>query len=122
MGIYSYYKVVIEFTGAEVSGNQNELVVNIDRCIDAGCQPVTRGIPSVAKAGGTDGNGIGGTSDTTNTYWRGEDLWITQVSSVDGTKEANECSDRGSCDKSTGLCSCYSGYTGQMCQQQTAIV
>jgi len=35
-----------------------------------------------------------------------------------GTKEADVCSGRGSCDSSSGTCSCYAGYTGESCDTQ----
>ena len=35
-----------------------------------------------------------------------------------GTKEADVCSGRGSCDGSSGTCLCYSGYTGEACDAQ----
>lgn len=35
-----------------------------------------------------------------------------------GTKEAIVCSGRGSCDGSSGLCTCYAGYTGDNCDSQ----
>jgi len=39
-----------------------------------------------------------------------------------GTHESYECSNRGNCDGKSGLCSCYEGYSGQSCQQQTVLV
>merc|ERR1712134_232332 len=38
-----------------------------------------------------------------------------------GTHESYECSNRGNCDGKSGLCSCYEGYSGQSCQQQTVL-
>jgi hypothetical protein len=43
---------------------------------------------------------------------------VTEVKK--GTKEADVCSGRGSCDSSSGTCSCYSGYTGESCDMQIA--
>jgi hypothetical protein len=38
-----------------------------------------------------------------------------------GTTENNECSDRGLCDRETGLCRCFAGYSGDSCETQKSI-
>ena len=40
---------------------------------------------------------------------------------IDGNKEAAVCANRGLCDYSTGLCSCFAGHTGVDCSQQSAL-
>ena len=46
-------------------------------------------------------------------------LTITEL--VKGTKENAECSNRGLCDYSTGLCKCFKGYTDFDCSIQHAL-
>jgi len=41
---------------------------------------------------------------------------------VDANVENVECANRGSCDRGTGACACYSGYTGVACHLQSAMV
>lgn len=38
-----------------------------------------------------------------------------------GQKEASQCSDRGVCDRDTGLCNCFRGYTGEACELQNSL-
>jgi len=45
----------------------------------------------------------------------------TAGDNVDGNREAVTCSNRGLCDFTTGLCSCFAGQTGEDCSQQSAL-
>lgn len=38
-----------------------------------------------------------------------------------GASEGRDCSGRGACDYTQGICSCYSGYYGDSCQYQTVL-
>lgn len=58
--------------------------------------------------------------------WTGADCSLrtcprgTSWVSADGTcdhEDEQECSDRGVCDRATGLCTCFDGFTGSACQR-----
>lgn len=44
------------------------------------------------------------------------------VTSVDDYKEQLECSNRGTCDRDVGICTCFSGYYGLACDQVTTYI
>jgi hypothetical protein len=48
------------------------------------------------------------------------DWWYIQVGSV-GINDSPECSDRGVCDYSSGVCKCFKGYAGIDCAMQNAL-
>jgi len=41
---------------------------------------------------------------------------------VEDYKESVECSNRGTCDRDTGICTCFSGYYGLACDQVTTYI
>ena len=44
------------------------------------------------------------------------------VTDADDLAESAECSNRGTCDYSTGQCRCYEGFFGLACERQTVLV
>lgn len=50
-------------------------------------------------------------------------LFTTETPKLNGqgTTESNECSDRGLCNRETGICECFAQYTGDACELQDAL-
>lgn len=87
--------ITVTFTGDNVQGPQNLLVVEDFACGD-GCTPKVSGLTlNMASS-------------------------VTQ--SVAADYNNYECGRRGKCDFESGLCECFEGYRGLGCNEQTALV
>ena len=97
----AFLNLAVEFRGASVMGAQNLLVVEAKPC-GAGCTPRLTGLDLMSFAP------------------NGTLSFVTeQVASGYGN---HECGRRGKCDYESGLCSCFTGFTGQACTALTALV
>jgi hypothetical protein len=93
----------VSFTGAAVQGKQHKLEILQDVCdSDEGCTPRITGLTNIRTF-----------SDVT--------LSTVQISTI-GSHESFECGRRGKCDRTNGLCKCYTGFTGETCSILTALV
>jgi len=96
--------ILVEFDGNHVQGKQNMLTVRNYKCGD-GCTPqltgleIVPGTMNVVSATTVDTGGV--TIADYNSY---------------------ECGRRGKCNYDTGVCQCFSGYTGLACNTITALV
>jgi len=99
----STHTVSITFTGDAVQGNQHLMIVHADQCSD-GCNPKVTGLPIETRAALT------GSAGTTG---------VKQSQAAD--YNSYECGRRGKCDYTTGLCKCFSGYTGENCNTLHAL-
>lgn len=92
----------VTFTGNAVQGKQHKLEVLIDECLD-GCNPSISGLQNILTFPG-----------------------VTSLSSVDihqiGSHNSFECGRRGKCNFSTGLCDCFTGFTGEACSIMSNLI
>lgn len=110
--LQEYFNIDVEFRGTAVQGPQNLLMVQADSC-GVGCTPQLTGI-HLQEYVVTDSTALGATGVA--------ELWsdIDQLQSSDFN--SYECGRRGKCDYTTGICGCFTGYTGESCNVQTALV
>ena len=96
----------VTFTGPSVEGPQHLLQVEATTCTKAGCTPMITGLPLQTVVSATPSNkGHNG-------------VWEKQ----DADFHSYECGRRGKCDYTTGLCACFTGYTGENCNTLTTLV
>lgn len=101
-----YFNIDVTFSGTAVQGPQNLLMVQADSC-DVGCTPKLSGLhlqEYVVEVDAYD-----------QIYSSVAELRTSEFNSY-------ECGRRGKCDYNTGICSCFTGYTGESCNVQTALV
>ena len=91
----------VSFIGMTNQGKQHKLEVLVDKCED-GCTPRRTGLLNLRTF-----------SDTT--------LSTVEISTV-GSHQSYECGRRGKCDRGTGLCRCFPGFTGDHCHILTTLV
>ena len=97
---YDVVSLRITFTGDAVQGKQNLITVEDYEC-GAGCTPKI------------DGLGLQTRRDFANTSYI-QEFQIADANSY-------ECGRRGKCDYSSGLCQCFTGYTGDNCNTLTTL-
>lgn len=91
----------VTFTGSAVQGKQHKLEILQDTCED-GCTPRISGLTNIRTF-----------SVTT--------LSTVEISTV-GSHNSFVCGRRGTCDRNSGLCKCFTGFTGETCSILTALV
>jgi len=99
----------VTFTGDAVQGIQNLLQVQAYECSD-GCSPKISGLA------------LETTAAVSAEFTAQTSRWSTVNETVPSEFNSYECGRRGKCDYATGLCSCFEGYTGENCNEQTTLV
>jgi len=106
-GSSSIVLIDVTFTGAAVEGPQHLLQVENTKCTAPGCTPMITGLPvqTVVSVLQSTNAGQGDVAEYTPADYH-----------------SYECGRRGKCDYTTGLCACFTGYTGENCNTLTTLV
>jgi len=99
----------ITFIGNNVQGPQNPLTVKHIFCGD-GCTPKLSGLDLRYNTMNTTELMFGTASSSDDNHWTSSDY------------NSYECGRRGKCDYKSGICSCFSGYSGLSCGTITSLV
>lgn len=90
----------VTFTGSSVQGKQHKLELLVDPCGE-GCTPSITGLSNIRT-------------------WHATTLSTVQITTP-GSHQSHECGRRGSCNRVTGVCKCYEGFTGETCGVLSAL-
>jgi len=120
----SIVHINVTFTGDRVQGPQHYLIVEDYECQD-GCTPKMDGLKLQTRVDHLNSNiqewvredpvYIGGNGRDTMQAVNGR-------AAISSDYNSYECGRRGSCDYTTGLCACFTGYTGANCNTLTTLV
>jgi len=108
---HNVFEFSVEFSGNNVQGTQHYLTVEAAKCAK-GCTPQIDGLLIDSAIQGNTYI----TVVTKPTFSTGMD------NDMESDYNSYECGRRGKCDYKTGLCTCFSGYTGLSCNVITALV
>ncbi len=93
-------EITIQFSGDAVQGHQHALIIESYECT-VGCTPRITGMNLQTRVGANYSE-------------------VTEI--IQSDYNSYECGRRGKCDYTTGLCSCFTGYTGENCNMLTTLV
>ena len=100
----AFLNLKVEMTGSHMKGRQNLFTIDAEECMYPGCTPKLEGMNLLIFSGvGTQ-------------IYQG---YSSEIQIAD--HNSYECGRRGRCDYETGICHCFSGFTGNSCDIQTAL-
>jgi hypothetical protein len=109
-----------ECSGRGICYTQKQLAVEASKVYSCGsavdCQAGTGAWDALKHVGCICDLGFRGPDCSLQECPSGADVLIG-----DGNEKGRDCSGRGICDFTSGLCKCFTGYFGQRCQHQTIL-